>query len=92
VTPKLYCKLHDDYLEDIGIYDVDGLFALIFGHAEGATSSVEVAASSGEYPKALQATREENAKVFEILANEPEKPHSVSVAGAAVLGLIFLTT
>merc|ERR550514_1152230 len=89
VTPKLYCKLHDDYLDDIGIYDVDGLFALVFGHTEGQASAV--AASSGEYPKALQATRDENAKVFEILANEPDKPHSVSLAGA-VLGLIFLAT
>jgi hypothetical protein len=97
VTPKLYCKLHDDYLDDIGIYDVDGLFALVFGHAEGQTTSV--AASSGEYPKALQATRDDNAKVFEILANEPEKPHSVpekphsvSHAGALVLGFIFLAS
>merc|ERR1719353_1840759 len=68
--PKLYCKLHDDYLEDIGIYDVDSLFALVFGHNEGPSSSV--VASRGEYPQALQATRDENAKVFEILASEPE--------------------
>jgi hypothetical protein len=91
VTPKLYCKLHDDYLDDIGIYDVDGLFALVFGHAEGPSTKSSVATASGkEYPKALQVTRDENAKVFEILASEPEKPHSVSLAGAAVLGLIFL--
>jgi hypothetical protein len=97
VTPKLYCKLHDDYLDDIGIYDIDGLFALVFGHAEGTSTPVVASStsSSGEYPKALQETRDENAKVFEILANEPsepsepQKPHSVSLAGALVLGLIF---
>jgi hypothetical protein len=93
VTPKLYCKLHDDYLDEIGIYDVDGLFALVFGHSEGAATAV--VASSGEYPKALQATRDENAKVFEILANEPsepEKPHTVSLAVSVVLGFIFLSS
>merc|ERR1719353_2652306 len=91
VTPKLYCKLHDDYLDDIGIYDIDGMFALVFGHSEGPSTSVAASTGSREYPQALQATRDENAKVFEILASEPEKPHSVSVAGAIALGLIFLS-
>merc|ERR1719359_104619 len=46
VTPKLYCKLHDDYLDDIGIYDIDGLFALVFGHAEGPSTSVVASSTS----------------------------------------------
>merc|ERR1719408_289480 len=82
VTPKAYCRLHEDWLEKVGIYDVDAFFALLLGKATDAEKAQ--VRSSGKYPAPLQATRDENNKIFDILSRKPESPEQAGAWGAAL--------
>lgn len=83
LTPKLYCRMHEDWLSDVGVYDIDALFALVLGGAQAKKKDAVV--SAGEFPKALEDTRGENEKIFEALAKKPTTP---AASFAAVLGLL----
>lgn len=92
ITPKSYCRLHEDWLEEQGIYDIDAFFALVMGQ-----NSLAAAASNhaGNYPDALQASRDSNAAVYEILSRRPEAHSSVghsSSAFVASVGIALFAT
>lgn len=91
VTPKAYCRLHEDWLEKVGIYDVDSFFALLLGKATDAEK--QQVKSSGKYPVPLQATRDENGKIFDILSRKPETPeHAGAWGGALALAALLAVT
>lgn len=84
VTPKAYCRLHEDWLEKVGIYDVDAFFSLLLGKTtDGAAQDTQV--RSGKYPGPLQATRDQNSKIFDILSRKAATQASAGALALAAL-------
>lgn len=87
VTPKAYCRLHEDWLEHAGIYDVDVFFTLVLGEEAQTTDADEGTGKDGSWPDALQGSRDENGKIFDILARKPE---AAAVSCTGVVGVLAL--
>lgn len=82
VSPKTYCHLHDLWLQSVGILNVNAFFSFVYKSDALADPPLEVA-PTGQFPPALEASRQQNAKLFDILARQPQVP-----SAAAVLALL----
>jgi len=98
VTPKAYCRLHEDWLDKVGIYDVDAFYALVLGKTatgvkeeepatDEAAAAAEAPAKSGSYPDALKESRDVQEKIFETLSHGPEQVKPSATAALAVLAV-----